>query len=341
MYTKGAHGLGYYSSASQPCAVAQAQTTTAGNPDIAESLRRASDEYFITAAALARDRNATTISAAQIASLTYNRLAGHVKATAKVAAKQRRKAANASHLPGSSSSSSSSSTTATAAAAVHPADEDEENDDYDDVNTNTFSKYDHHKIKGCVPHPDPLIESASFALITPPAITYTTHKIMQDVMREGKLSSPQMETVLFACQKHEMFLDSGERRGFFLGDGAGDGLSLPLSAVHLCYLLLTISTPILPSVGVGKGRQLSGIILENWGRGRTKHIWLSASADLQHDAMRDLADVGSNPFSCRETRIVDIYILYIHIYNIHINIYNIPLLLSILEIPPCFYLSLA
>jgi len=48
--------------------------------------------------------------------------------------------------------------------------------------------------------------------------------------------------------------------GFFLGDGAG----------------------------VGKGRQLAGIIYENWLNGRKKHIWLSASSDLSFDARRDL-----------------------------------------------------
>jgi P-loop containing NTP hydrolase pore-1 len=40
--------------------------------------------------------------------------------------------------------------------------------------------------------------------------------------------------------------------------------------------------------GVGKGRQLAGIIFENWLQKRRKHIWISASADLHLDAQRDL-----------------------------------------------------
>lgn len=48
--------------------------------------------------------------------------------------------------------------------------------------------------------------------------------------------------------------------GFFIGDGAG----------------------------VGKGRQIAGIILDNFARGRRKHIWMSTSSDLHHDAKRDL-----------------------------------------------------
>ena len=48
--------------------------------------------------------------------------------------------------------------------------------------------------------------------------------------------------------------------GFFIGDGAG----------------------------VGKGRQIAGIMLDNFARGRRRHIWMSTSSDLHHDAERDL-----------------------------------------------------
>ena len=46
-------------------------------------------------------------------------------------------------------------------------------------------------------------------------------------------------------------------------------------------------------LGVGKGRQLAGIVLDNWSHGRHKHVWLSASSDLQFDARRDLDDIGA------------------------------------------------
>jgi hypothetical protein len=41
------------------------------------------------------------------------------------------------------------------------------------------------------------------------------------------------------------FLDTGARRGFFIGDGTG----------------------------VGKGREIAGIILDNWRQGRKKAVW--------------------------------------------------------------------
>ncbi len=73
-----------------------------------------------------------------------------------------------------------------------------------------------------------------------------------------------MEGVTFACQAHLRILPDGRRAGFFLGDGAG----------------------------VGKGRQISAIILDNVGRGRGHHMWVSTSSDLRLDAERDLRDVG-------------------------------------------------
>lgn len=64
---------------------------------------------------------------------------------------------------------------------------------------------------------------------------YDLH-LPQRVIDEGLLSSLQLETVIYASQRHQLFSPQGFRYGFLLGDGAG----------------------------VGKGRQLAGIIAENW-----------------------------------------------------------------------------
>lgn len=45
-------------------------------------------------------------------------------------------------------------------------------------------------------------------------------------------------------------------------------------------------------VCAGKGRQIAGIMADNFYRGRKKHVWISASTDLYHDAKRDLADIS-------------------------------------------------
>ncbi|CAN0409567.1 unnamed protein product, partial [Discosporangium mesarthrocarpum] len=85
-----------------------------------------------------------------------------------------------------------------------------------------------------------------------------------DVVSTGRLSSLQLESVAYASQVHCSRLPDGSRAGFFIGDGAG----------------------------VGKGRQLAGIILENYLYGRRRHVWISVGNDLALDARRDLDDLG-------------------------------------------------
>ena len=43
---------------------------------------------------------------------------------------------------------------------------------------------------------------------------------------------------------------------------------------------------------MGKGRQIAGIILDNYARGRRCNVWLSTSSDLHFDAERDLKSLG-------------------------------------------------
>jgi len=116
------------------------------------------------------------------------------------------------------------------------------------------------------PHPSDAVENGTLATVAPPDVTYKLNiaEDMPSVVTEGRLSDLQLEFVTYACQRHEQRLASGSRRGFFLGDGAG----------------------------MGKGRQLAGLILENVLAGRTKHIWCTTNIDLKEDATRDLRDVG-------------------------------------------------
>src|SRR6202011_4661206 len=54
------------------------------------------------------------------------------------------------------------------------------------------------------------------------------------------------------------------RRGWFLGDGTG----------------------------AGKGRQVAGILLDNWLQGRRRALWVSKSDKLIEDAQRDWSALG-------------------------------------------------
>ncbi|KAI6691687.1 hypothetical protein NL676_028515 [Syzygium grande] len=106
----------------------------------------------------------------------------------------------------------------------------------------TFTDYRPLKLSIGPPHPDP------------------------DKLETSKLlSCLQIETLVYACQRHLQHLANGTRAGFFVGDGAG----------------------------VGKGRTIAGLIWENWHQGRKKALWISVGSDLKYDAGRDLDDVGA------------------------------------------------
>ena len=101
------------------------------------------------------------------------------------------------------------------------------------------------------------------ASVTPPNVTYRP-RLPLEVITEGKLSIIQLERVIYAGQRHEQRLPDGARGGFYVGDGTG----------------------------VGKGRVLAGIIVDNWFQNRRRALWLSVNNDLLESTRRDLNDLG-------------------------------------------------
>lgn len=152
------------------------------------------------------------------------------------------------------------------AAIYNEVSEEKQVDDEDDVHfkAETYADYQPSKLKIGFKHPDKVVETASLSSVQPPDIWYKL-EIPEVVYDENRLSSLQLESIVYASQQHEQFLPSGERAGFLIGDGAG----------------------------VGKGRTVAGIIFENYLKGRKKAIWLSVSADLKFDAERDLEDISA------------------------------------------------
>lgn len=128
----------------------------------------------------------------------------------------------------------------------------------------TFTDYRPPKLSIGPAHPDPIVETSSLSAVHPPEPTYDL--LIKDELESSKaLSCLQIETLVYASQRHLQHLPNGARAGFFVGDGAG----------------------------VGKGRTIAGLIWENWHHGRRKALWISVGSDLKFDARRDLDDVGA------------------------------------------------
>ncbi|XP_029904737.1 strawberry notch homolog 2b isoform X2 [Myripristis murdjan] len=143
--------------------------------------------------------------------------------------------------------------------------EDAEEEETEELgHVDTYAEYKPSKSTIGISHPDIVVETNTLSSVPPPDITYTL-SIPKSTINNGLLSALQLEAIIYACQQHEVILQNNQRAGFLIGDGAG----------------------------VGKGRTVAGIILENYLRGRKKALWFSISNDLKFDAERDLKDIDA------------------------------------------------
>lgn len=120
-------------------------------------------------------------------------------------------------------------------------------------------------ISGAKPHPARLVESAAMSAVSMPKATYVPD-LPASLITSGAISDAQLENIVYAGQANEQILPDGERRGYFIGDGTG----------------------------VGKGRQIAAIIMDNIRQGRKKAVWISKNTNLFADAQRDWSDIGGD-----------------------------------------------
>ena len=91
---------------------------------------------------------------------------------------------------------------------------------------------------------------------------YFDLKFPESVIEEVRLSSLQLEAVVYACQQHMNTLADGSRAGFLIGNI----IAVLLKCIHVITLVGD-------GAGVGKGRTVAGIIYQNYIEGRKKALW--------------------------------------------------------------------
>ncbi len=135
------------------------------------------------------------------------------------------------------------------------------------------------------PHPDRLVESIAMASVAPPKPSYRPH-LPKGVVTSGDLSDAQLESVIYAGEAH-----SGYLAGHWTVDSSFGNLTAVAADTDKAVRLRR-GWFLGHGTEAGKGRQAAGIILDNWLKGRRRHVWISKSDKLIEDAQRDWSALG-------------------------------------------------
>ncbi|GGH04908.1 methylase [Glycocaulis albus] len=131
------------------------------------------------------------------------------------------------------------------------------------------------------PHITPLVETFSMASVPAPKPTYQPC-LPARVIKSGILTDAQLESIIYAGQAHERFIPGA----YLPNESALDVNEHPEGHAYRYGYFIADGT------GVGKGREIAGILMDNLCRGRTRHLWISESATLIEDARRDWTALG-------------------------------------------------
>ena len=135
---------------------------------------------------------------------------------------------------------------------------------------------------GCASeHPTALVESIAMGSIVAPRPSFQP-QLPARIVDDKVLSDAQLETLVYAGDAFARDLP-----GRFVP--AEEGLTLALDDAGQPY---RTGFFLADGTGAGKGRQVAAIILDQWLRGRRRHVWISKTETLLEDARRDWTAVG-------------------------------------------------
>jgi len=138
---------------------------------------------------------------------------------------------------------------------------------------------------GAQPHPTKLVQSAAMPAVAPPRPSYHPH-LPPQLLTTAILSDAQLESIVYAGEAH-----SGHLAGSYTVDETYDIVTAaPADAVNA--IRFRRGWFLGDGTGAGKGRQVAGIILDNWLKGRHRALWISKSDKLIEDAERDWTALG-------------------------------------------------
>ena len=136
-------------------------------------------------------------------------------------------------------------------------------------------------IRNACDHPTSLVESLAMGSVAAPKPTYRPC-LPRRLVADGVLSTAQLETLVYAGDAFDR-----DTPGRFTATDEGCTLTPAAEgAIYAGGFFLGDGT------GAGKGRQIAGIILDQWLRGRRRHIWLSKNETLLEDTRRDWSALG-------------------------------------------------